>query len=106
MQAFEIEDVLKQRDEAGGVYLEFLRSNSLSVGVAVFEAGSVDTQSPHNEDEVYYVVSGRGHITVDGEPRDVAAGSVVFVGAHVPHHFHDVDEDLEVLVFFAPPESD
>lgn len=105
MEAFEIADVLAQQAESGRLYLEFMRSEALSVGVYVLPADAVDPQSPHAEDEVYYVVSGRGSITVDGEARILEPGSVVFVGAEVEHKFHDITEDLQLLVFFAPPES-
>ena len=67
-------------------------------------AGGVDVQVPHTEDEVYYVVSGRGSIQVDTESRPVEAGSVVFVGAKVEHRFHSISEDLVLLVLFAPAE--
>jgi hypothetical protein len=36
----------------------------------------------------------------------VQSGSVIFVEAHAEHRFFDVIEDLEVLVFFAPAESE
>jgi hypothetical protein len=29
----------------------------------------------------------------------------VYVGATVPHRFHDIEEQLRLLVFFAPPEG-
>ncbi len=105
MEAFEIADVVAQRAESGDLYLEFLRTQSLSCGVYVLAAGSSDPQSPHDEEEVYYVLSGRGKVTVDGEERVVQLGSVVFVGAGVDHKFHDIDAELQLLVFFAPPEG-
>jgi len=54
---------------------------------------------------VYYVISGHGAITVAGEDRPVKAGTLVFVAARVEHRFHSIDEDLRVLVFWAPPHS-
>ena len=39
------------------------------------------------------------------EDREVSAGSVIFVAAEVVHRFHDIKEELAVLVFFAPAES-
>ena len=32
-------------------------------------------------------------------------GTVLFVPAHEPHHFHDIAADLALLVFFGPAES-
>jgi len=104
LKAFEIPELDPQpRDDQGHGYVDFLASEKLSVGLAVWPAGSVDRQQPHEEDEVYYVISGRGSISVAGEERPVGAGSLVFVAAHVDHRFHDIEEDLRVLVFWAPP---
>jgi mannose-6-phosphate isomerase-like protein (cupin superfamily) len=105
MDAFEIAQLIEQRNQQQRPYLEFLRTSSLSLGVYMLPAGGVDPQQPHKEDEVYYVVSGRGSIRVGAEDRAVVAGSVVFVEAGVDHRFHSLAEDLVVLVFFAPPES-
>jgi mannose-6-phosphate isomerase-like protein (cupin superfamily) len=104
MDAFDIEGLLRARAESGRAYHEFIRTHDLSVGVYVLKAGGIDSQTPHTEDEVYYVVSGRGQVHVGGEDRAVSTGSVVFVGADVEHRFHDVEEDLVLLVVFGPAE--
>ena len=104
VELHEIPDLDPQpRDAEGHGYVDFLASEGLSVGLAVWPAGTNDRQGPHLEDEVYYVISGRGQIRVAGEDRDVGPGSMVLVAAHVEHRFHDIDEDLRVLVFWAPP---
>lgn len=105
MDAHELSDVEVRRRSAGRPYLEFVRRPALSVGLYVLGAGAVDRQQPHGEDEVYHVVGGRGRITVGEETGAVGPGSVVYVGAMVPHRFHDIEEDLRILVFFAPPEG-
>src|SRR5215210_7970959 len=105
MEAHELPAVDERRRATGRPYLEFVRGSTLSVGLYVLAAGAVDRQQPHGEDEVYQVVSGHGRITVGDDTRDVMPGSVVFVGAMVPHRFHDIDEELQLLVFFAPPEG-
>jgi mannose-6-phosphate isomerase-like protein (cupin superfamily) len=71
----------------------------------VLPAGARDPQEPHTEDEVYHVVGGKGRIRVGEEDRTVEAGTVVFVEAGVDHRFHSIEEDLTVLVFFAPAEG-
>jgi mannose-6-phosphate isomerase-like protein (cupin superfamily) len=104
MKAHEIPELDPQpRDADGHAYIDFLSSEKLSVGLAVWPAGSVDRQHPHQEDEVYYVIGGRGAIRVADEDRPVQPGSLVFVAAGVEHRFHDIEKDLRVLVFWAPP---
>jgi mannose-6-phosphate isomerase-like protein (cupin superfamily) len=104
MDTFELEQLRTARGEAGRLYHEFIRTHDLSVGLYELAAGGVDPQSPHTEDEVYYVISGRARITVGAEDGPVAPGSVIFVAADVVHRFHDITEDLSVLVFFGPAE--
>jgi mannose-6-phosphate isomerase-like protein (cupin superfamily) len=105
MDAFELADLIAQRDDSGRPYLEFLTVPDLSVGLYVLAVGQPDLQQPHTEDEIYYVVSGRGRITVGDEVRDVRPGSIVFVATAVAHHFHDITEDLTLLVMFGPAEG-
>ena len=104
MQAFELNQLISQRVESNKLYLEFLKVPDLSMGLYVLLAGGTDIQSPHTEDEVYYIVSGRAKILVASENRDVQAGSIIYVAKNVAHRFHSIEEDLTVLVFFAPAE--
>lgn len=104
MQAFELANLLQQQ-ASEKPYLEFLQVPDLSCGLYVLPAGGVDQQQPHSEDEVYFVVNSRSHITIDSETRPVQPGSIIYVAAHVPHRFHDITEDLQILVFFAPAEG-
>jgi len=104
LDAFELAHLIDQQEQSNQEYLEFLRVPSLSAGLYMLSAGAADTQEPHTEDEVYYVVSGRGYIQVDSESRPVEAGTLIFVKANVQHHFHSITEDLRVLVIFAPAE--
>jgi mannose-6-phosphate isomerase-like protein (cupin superfamily) len=92
-------------DSSGASYQEHLRRPDLSIGTYSLSAGAVDPQEPHGEDEVYVVMSGRGRFTSSGATIDVAAGSVFFVPAEEAHRFHDISEELAVLVFFGPAEG-
>lgn len=104
MQAFEFLELVRQQSRSGKPYFEFLHVPDLSVGVYQLLVGDTDIQSPHTEDEVYYVAEGRAEIKVGDENRQVQSGSVVYVPKNVVHRFHSIKEDLIVLVFFAPAE--
>ncbi len=104
MQAFDIEQLIGQRQPSDAPYLEFLRVPALSAGLYTLPAGGVDRQQPHTEDEIYYIVRGRALIRVADEDREVQPGSLVFVAAGVEHRFHSIAEELTTLVLFAPAE--
>ncbi len=37
--------------------------------------------------------------------RSVKPGSIVFVGTGIEHNFHDITENLMVMVVFSPPQG-
>lgn len=105
MDAWELSEVEAARAATGRLYHEFLTVPDLSAGLYIIEAGGTDPQSPHAEDELYYVISGAATVTVGDDERAVRTGSLVFVAAHVPHRFHDITERLVLLVMFGPAEG-
>ena len=74
-----------------------------SSGCTSSRPGSEDGQQPHDEDEIYVVLSGRGRFVVDGDDLAVGPGSILFVEKHAVHRFHSIEEDLSIVVAFSPP---
>ena len=105
MDAFELSELSAERARTGKPWLEFLRVPDLSVGLYELPADGTDPQSPHTEDEVYLLIAGGSLFTAGEETREVRAGDVLYVAAGVPRRFHDISEDLRVVVVFAPPEG-
>jgi hypothetical protein len=95
MDAWEFRDLEAARAASGRPYHEFKRVPDLSAGIYTLDAGAIDGQQPHTEDELY-----------GSDTRPVVPGTVVFVAAAVPHRFHDIAERLELLVMFGPAEGD
>lgn len=100
-KVFELDEIAARQSEQAIPYLEFLRVPALSCGIYCLPAGAKDLQSPHDEDEVYYVMRGRARLRVEGEDRVVSAGSVLYVSATSEHSFIEIEEDITLLVFFA-----
>jgi mannose-6-phosphate isomerase-like protein (cupin superfamily) len=105
MQVFNISSLVAVSEATNQAWLEFLRIPSLSMGLYRLKAGQADLQQLHTEDEVYFVVSGRGFFRTGEQQQAVETGTLIFVERSVEHRFYDVTDDLTVLVFFAPPEN-
>lgn len=105
MKSYEIDKLAIKRQVLNIQYLEFLRVPSMSMGLYELTAGQDDPQQPHHEDEVYYIIKGRAQMRVGEEDYPVHPGSIVYVAAYEVHSFHNITEDLSVLVFFAPAET-
>lgn len=102
----EISEIATQRERRAEDYFEFLRVPAMSAGVYCLAAGILDRQRPHGQDELYYVLRGKARLRAGAEDRPIRAGSLIFVAARVEHQFYDIEEELTVLVMFAPAERE
>ena len=103
--AVDLDQVVEAARAAGDQWREFLRAGMFSAGVYRLSAGEIDRQTPHAEDEIYYVLSGRAVLRIGDRDHPLGPGEVAFVPARAEHRFHDVAEDLTLLVLFAPAEG-
>jgi mannose-6-phosphate isomerase-like protein (cupin superfamily) len=103
MQRFDLTRMCSERGLRETPYLEFLRVPAMSAGLYRLPVGALDRQQPHHDDEVYYILKGRGMIEVGDESQPIEPGIMVHVPAYAPHRFYAISEDLTVLALFAPP---
>ncbi len=104
-QSADLEDAIAEAKAAGGYAANVLRSDILSAGVYVLSAGATDGQKPHQENEVYFAVRGRAKFRVGSADHPVRPGTLLFVPALQTHHFHEIEEELVLVVLWAPPEG-
>ncbi len=100
-QVFDIAELRSKLTNAPVEYREFLRVPALSCGLYKLAAGSKDMQSPHDEDEIYYVLEGRAKMQLGDKEHIVEAGSLLYVGSTEAHSFFEIEQDMTLLVFFA-----
>ena len=98
---FDVAGIKSMLSEKPVEYKEFLRVPHLSCGIYHLQAGSQDMQTPHDEDEMYYVLEGRARLQVGGEIQDIQPGTILYVRATAEHSFFEIEEDMTLLVFFA-----
>lgn len=104
-QAFSYEDLIKEQQDGGKPWLPFLNTPTLLTGLYVLQVGSTDRQQPHTKDEVYYVVKGKAKFQAGEEVQSLKPGDVLFVKAGVSHRFLDIEEELQLIVFFTGVEK-
>ena len=97
-QVFDLDGIKARLTGEEVQYLEFLNVPALSCGLYHLPAGSTDMQAPHDDDEVYLVLSGKARMRLGEEERDVGPGSLLYVGATLEHSFFEIQEDMTLLV--------
>jgi mannose-6-phosphate isomerase-like protein (cupin superfamily) len=95
----EIQQAKERLGAAGGGYEIVHESPGLELGVYVLVAPEPDRQQPHEDDEVYVVLEGRGTLDIEGARVDLREGQAAFVQAGAQHQFVGY-EQLAVLVIF------
>jgi mannose-6-phosphate isomerase-like protein (cupin superfamily) len=64
-------------------------------------------QTPHEQDEIYVIIRGKGTLIHDGKRNTFQAGDLLFVAAGVEHQFEDIGNDLAVWrIFYGPRGGD
>ena len=64
-------------------------------------------QTPHVQDENYFIIRGRGVLFHDGKRDPFESGDLLFVAAGTEHQFEDITEGLALWrVFYGPRGGD
>ena len=99
-----VREVQRRLEQGQGGYEIVHQSEGLELGVYVLVAPEPDRQQPHDRDEVYIVLSGRGTLQIADDSVALKEGDAAFVPAGVEHRFTGY-EGLSVLVVFAGMET-
>ncbi len=100
LQVFELAELTEELRDSERPWLGFFRNDNLITGLYTLEAGATDQQSPHDTDEIYYVIEGSGEFECDGKIVSVQPGTILYVPAHAIHRFLNIEAKLTMLVFF------
>ncbi len=78
------------------------RDDVIQINHGTVKAGFALGGAAHEEDEIYYILSGMGKLRLDDEVIDVSGGQVIFIPAGCFHALDNTgsDEDLCILTFW------
>ncbi len=100
---FELSDLIGGVDKGKLSLREFLRTPSLSCSIYHVPAGSNEMSKAHEEDELYLILEGKGHLRIGDEVQEVSRGTLMYVQAACDHTYFDISESITALVFFGAP---
>lgn len=102
---YDLDTYLEKINNGGSFFHTFINKDSLATGVLVLKPGEEDTQTPHDSDEVYFVLSGNGFLKIQDKDYKVSKDKLFFVAKDVEHYFHGNTKELKVLYFFGGPDT-
>lgn len=102
---FDLTSYYKKIKNSNSYFHTFINKPNLSAGVLILQPGEEDTQTPHDSDEIYYIISGDGYLKIKNKDYNISKDKAFFVGQNVEHYFHGNKKELKVLYFFGGPDS-
>ena len=76
-----------------------------SMSVELYAPIGSDPQTPHAQDELYFILSGTGEFVLAGERYTFCPGSTFFVPAGAEHRFENFTADFSTWVVFWGPQG-
>lgn len=74
-----------------------------SMSVEFYAPVGTDPQTPHEQDELYFIHSGQGTLRIANEVHSFGPGTCFFVPAGVDHRFEKFSDDFSTWVVFWGP---
>ena len=74
-----------------------------SMKLRYYAPKKVDKQTPHDQDEVYIIISGQGWFQNGDESHSFSPGDVIFAPTGQEHRFFDFSDDFATWVIFYGP---
>jgi mannose-6-phosphate isomerase-like protein (cupin superfamily) len=74
-----------------------------SMSVELYAPLGSDPQTPHDNDELYFTISGSGVIRIGAKRHTFGPGTCFFVAAGVDHRFEEFSPDFTTWVVFWGP---
>lgn len=98
-----IKQELLDLKESGKLFKEVLKNGSLLV--EIYKPDEEDLQKPHDQDELYVIISGTGNFILESEKFDFQTGDLFFVPAGKEHRFENFTDDFSTWVIFYGPKG-
>lgn len=94
---------LERLDSSKELFLELFSHGTLNV--EIYKPFKEDLQKPHDRDEVYIIISGKGEFSNGGVTTSFQQGDFIFVPAGVEHKFLNFTDDFVTWVMFYGPKG-
>ena len=74
------------------------RDNVIQINHGTVKAGCALGGATHEEDEIYYILSGSGKLKLDDDVKNISANQVIFIPAGVFHALDNTESDCDMTI--------
>ena len=102
---YDVSKYINKLKNTDSYFHTFINQETLAAGVLVLSPGEEDTQEPHENDEVYFVLEGDGFLKIKDKRYSVSKNMMYFVAKNTTHFFYGNSKNLIALYFFGGSDS-
>ena len=108
MQVFDLNRIEGRRMEEPGlqrILKEIFTSRHMTAHLGIIFPGQASSRHSHeHSEELVYVVSGEGTVTIGEETAPLLANTMVYGPPAIAHQYHNTgNSDLVLFVVYSPP---
>jgi hypothetical protein len=89
---------LAELGKSNKLFIELFTHGTLAV--EIYKPVTIDSQKPHDRDEVYVIIDGHGEFVCGKEQASFGKGDFLFVPAGVEHRFINFSDNFSTWVIF------
>jgi mannose-6-phosphate isomerase-like protein (cupin superfamily) len=98
---FALSNIERPRNPGANAWNPFFKKKTFTFGLYMLpEKTGGDSSLVHLFDEVNLISKGSGKFSVGEQLMDVREGDIIYVRKGNGHFFHNLDRDLDILIFF------
>lgn len=72
-----------------------------NLSIDIYKPNKVDKQKPHDRDEIYMIISGKGVLNCDNKQTNCKRGDILYVPAYMVHKFENFTDDFCAWAVFS-----
>lgn len=84
---------------------DLTRSSTMTMGILEVPAGEELKSHRHAQVEIYFILNGEGLVSIDGVPRTVESGSLVYIPSMSIHSCENTGDAALRLTYVFPTDS-
>lgn len=92
------QEAVQLLEQSGKEFISLFQEGQLTM--EIYKPHLSDKQIPHDRDEFYLVISGKGKFKLLEQVTTFKPGDFLYVPAHAEHRFSEFTEDFVTWVFF------
>lgn len=85
---FDLDAIKNKLDDTDAYWKSFIEKSDFEIGILNLKPGKEDTQTPHNADEIYFIIEGDGFMDIGDKTFPIKPKTALYVPRNTKHKIY------------------